>query len=214
MMGMLVLILGAIVVAGWLRNSGAAGTLLPAAPDVEVQRGALSSQHIGLIAGHRGYDSGAICDDGRTEAETVGRIAEQARRGLERAGAQVDVLSEYDPSLEGYVADALVSIHADSCIERSGFKAAIWDEAPPGSGADRLLGCLALRYAAATGLTFDPHTVTTDMTEYHAFHRVDARTPAAIVETGYLGGDWAIIGDQPSLPAQGIVDSLLCFLEQ
>jgi N-acetylmuramoyl-L-alanine amidase len=172
-----------------------------------------AGRRIGIIAGHAGNDSGAVCEDGRTEAEVVHRIAERVARRLKRSGAFVDVLSEYDERLNGYVADALVSIHADSCIDRSGFKVARATESIKGELDDNLVGCLGARYAEATGIFFDASTITKDMTEYHAFRRVASSTPAAIIETGYMGGDWQIIGRQPDLAARGIADGVTCFLE-
>ena len=78
---------------------------------------------------------------------------------------------------------------------------------------DYLVGCLGARYAEATGIAFDASTITEDMTEYHAFKRVAPSTPAAIIETGFMGGDWPVIGKQPDLAARGIADGVLCFLE-
>ena len=79
---------------------------------------------------------------------------------------------------------------------------------------DYLVGCLGARYAEATGIAFDASTITEDMTEYHAFKRVALSTPAAIIETGFMGGDWRVIGQQPDMAARGIADGIVCFLEQ
>ena len=45
---------------------------------------------------------------------------------LNRRGVQADLLNEYDPLLTDYQADALVSVHADSCNVpgATGFKVA------------------------------------------------------------------------------------------
>jgi hypothetical protein len=51
------------------------------------------------------------------------------------------------------------------------------------------------------------------MTEYHAFRRIAATTPAAILELGFLGGDGALLTEQPELPARGVSDAILCFLK-
>ena len=110
-------------------------------------------------------------------------------------------------------ADALVSIHANSCIDRSGFKVARALSSTKSELDDYLVGCLGARYAEATGIAFDASTITEDMTEYHAFKRVAASTPAAIIETGFMGGDWPVIGKQPDLAARGIADGVICFLE-
>lgn len=175
---------------------------------------AAAGRRVGIIAGHRGYDSGAVCPNGVVEQETVQRIAELAAERLRRAGARVDLLDEYDPRLNGYRAAAVVSVHADSCIERSGFKAARWADTPRPAQDDRLLGCLIQAYGEATGLPFDHNSVTEDMTGYHAFRRVDAATPTVIVEVGFLGGDQPLLTQEPERPAQGLANGILCFLEE
>jgi N-acetylmuramoyl-L-alanine amidase len=50
------------------------------------------------------------------------------------------------------------------------------------------------------------------MTGYHAFRRVSPRTPAAIIEVGFLGGDQRLLA-QAEAPARGIADGVICFLE-
>lgn len=206
------LLLAAIAAVAWAGgDSGPAALWLSDMDNRPADRAALAGKRIGLIAGHSGFDSGAICDDGRQEVETVAAIARQVERRLRRAGAQVEVLDEYDPRLNGYLADAVVSLHADSCIERSGFKVARWQESAMPEVEDRLVRCLSDSYAAATGLPFDADTITDDMTLYHAFRKLAAATPAAIVETGFLGGDWELIGRRPNVAADGVVDGLVCF---
>ncbi len=211
LLGLLLLgVLAVVAVAGG--DSGPAALWLSDMSSRPGDRAALDGKRIGVISGHQGFDSGAICDDGRLEVETVAAIARNVERRLQRAGAQVDLLDEYDQRISGYVADALVSIHADSCIERSGFKAARWADSDMPAVEDRLVRCLSDGYAAATGLPFDADTITDDMTRYHAFRKLAVETPAAIVEVGFLGGDWDIIGRRPNVAADGIVDGLVCFL--
>lgn len=181
----------------------------------------VSGQRVGIIAGHMGYDSGAVCPDGLSEADTVQEIAERVVTRLRRAGAKVELLGEYDGRLPGYQADALVSIHADSCIERSGFKVAHLQlaeqdaqaSAAAGSPSDALVDCLSQTYAQATGLAFDYNSITEDMTGYHAFKRIAPETPAAIIEAGFLGGDHQLLTEQPDLAARGIAEGIVCFLE-
>lgn len=210
---LLLLLLGVLAAVAWAGgDSGPAALWLSDMGNSPADRAALDGRRIGVISGHRGHDSGAICDDGRQEAETVAAIVHHMERRLSRAGAQVDLLDEYDPRLINYAADALVSVHADSCIDRSGFKVARWEQSAMPAEEDRLVRCLSDSYAAATGLPFDADTITEDMTLYHAFRKLALDTPAAIVETGFLGGDWNVIGRRPALAADGIVDGLVCFL--
>ena len=203
------LLLGAIALLGWAGGQdGLVTGLLSGGNSPRI-----TGHRIGIIAGHSGNDSGAVCGDGRKEVDTVRRIAEKVARRLERSGASVDILAEYDERLNGYAADALVSIHADSCIDRSGFKVARSVSSTKSELDDYLVGCLGARYAEATAIAFDASTITEDMTEYHAFKRVAASTPAAIIETGFMGGDWKVIGKQPDLAARGVADGVVCFLE-
>lgn len=171
------------------------------------------SRHVGVVAGHMDSDSGAICPDGLTEAETVREIAGQVVQRLRRAGAQVDLLAEYDERLNDYQADVVISIHADACIERSGFKVARSEISAIPEIEDRLVACLTEYYATQTGLPFDSYTVTEDMIGYHVFQRVTDATPAAIIETGFLGGDRRLLTRQPDRVARGIADGIICFLE-
>ena len=176
------------------------------------------NRHVVLISGHAGFDSGAVCTDvddnvTLTEADVNARVADLAARRLRRAGADVDIFEEYDTRLEGLDADVLVSLHADSCIDATGFKVAYHVDTSTLLDDQRLQQCIEQQYAAATGLSLHPNTVTHDMTGYHAFNRIGIDTPAAILEMGFLGGDRELLEGNPQLVAKGVVDSILCFLE-
>jgi N-acetylmuramoyl-L-alanine amidase len=175
-------------------------------------------KQVALVSGHAGYDSGAVClgPDGGvllTEAQVNADVAELAAELLRKAGADVVVLEEYDPRLEGLYADVLLSIHADSCIDASGYKAASYTRSRVPQADRRLLDCIDQRYAAVTGLPLHPNTVTHNMAEYHAFRRIARDTPAAILELGFLGGDQALLTTEAPRVARGVADGLLCFLE-
>ena len=77
----------------------------------------------------------------------------------------------------------------------------------------RLLICIEQNYALATGLPLHPNTVTHNMTGYHAFNRIGIDTPAAILEMGFLGGDRVLLEENSQMAVKGVVDSILCFLE-
>ena len=114
------------------------------------------------------------------------------------------------------MADILLSIHADSCSYindlATGFKVArVLDSRLP-EAEDRLVACLTDHYGGSTGLRFHANTVTYDMTKYHAFYEVDPNTPAAIIETGFMYLDRAVLTRKPERVAQGIVDGILCYL--
>lgn len=173
---------------------------------------------VALISGHAGSDSGAVCEgaDGAillTEAEINANVARLVAERLRRAGADVLILDEYDERLQGLRSDVLVSLHADSCIDASGYKAAIHTYTIIPAVNRRLLACIDDAYPAATGLPHHTNTVTHNMTEYHAFRRIDPQTPAAILEMGFLGGDRNLLTGQTAMVAKGVSDAVICFLE-
>jgi N-acetylmuramoyl-L-alanine amidase len=168
---------------------------------------------VALIAGHRGHDSGAVCADGLQEVMITTAVADLTAAYLQRRGADVVVLDEYDPRLTSLQADALVSIHADSCIDLTGFKVAGPAETVIPEADQRLVRCLETAYARASGLKQHPHTITRNMTGYHAFQRVAANTPGAIIELGFLGADSLLLTKGQAQMARGVAEGILCFLE-
>lgn len=171
---------------------------------------------IGIVAGHWGNDSGAVCTDGLTEGEINLDVATRVKEGLTAAGFDVDLLQEYDDKLEGYNALVLVSIHADTCEyiddNATGFKVApsLASSAPEKSS--RLVACLSSRYQEITGLRFHPGSVTAHMSSYHAFNEINTNTTAAIIETGFLNLDRQILTQRPDLIADGITQGILCYI--
>jgi N-acetylmuramoyl-L-alanine amidase len=175
----------------------------------------LIRKRIGVVAGHSGHDSGAVCPDGLTEASVNAAVAEAVGRELRARGATVDLLAEFDSRLSGYGADAFVSIHADSCnVDLSGFKVASLDTGSPASSkaSTELVKCLWDRYEAVTGLARHPDTITFDMTRYHAFREIAPQTPAAIIEAGFLKADRELLTKGTDRVAAGIVAGIECFV--
>ncbi len=170
---------------------------------------------VGIVSGHKGYDPGAICSDGLSEVDINYTIAVEVVSLLKRRGVQADLLDEYDDRLSNYQANALVSIHSDSCNipGASGFKIArVTDSAIP-EAEDRLVRCLNQEYAAYTDLSPHPASITDGMTNYHAFNEIDPYTPGAIVETGFMLDDRYLLEHKPKIVARGIAAGILCFLE-
>jgi N-acetylmuramoyl-L-alanine amidase len=131
-------------------------------------------------------------------------------------GYDVDLLQEFDQRLSMYQGLALVSIHNDSCDyvndEATGFKVAAAMANPYPEKANRLTACLVERYGQATQLPYHVNTITVDMTNYHTFREINAETPAAIIETGFLNLDRQILTEQPDLVARGVAEGILCFV--
>src|SRR5512138_1104466 len=175
---------------------------------------------IGIVAGHSGNDSGAVCYDGNgnvtlTEADVNLKIAALVQQQLTQKGYQVDLLREFDSRLNGYRALAIVSIHNDSCEyindQATGFKVAAALNTYDVNRANRLTACLVDRYHRVTDLTFHAGSITSDMREYHAFREIDPSTVAAIIETGFLNLDREILTKHTDRIADGVVDGILCF---
>lgn len=171
---------------------------------------------IGIVAGHRGNDPGAVCKDGLTEAQVNYDIASRVTTEMRQRGYRVDLLDEFDARLTGYRGLLLLSIHADSCDTindvATGFKVAHVLDSKVADQENKLVKCLTEHYAARTGMRFHENSITYDMTRYHAFYEISPDTPAAIIETGFLRLDRVILTQRPDLVAQGIVDGLMCYL--
>jgi len=175
---------------------------------------------VGLVVGHWGHDTGAICSDslgGYQEVDINYTVADLTRQYLQSEGVEVDLMKEFDDYLEGYQSNALVSIHADTCEYipelGTGFKIAEAADNKRPEQAARLMACLQNRYGTATGLRYD-HRITPDMTSYHAFGEVDTNTPAVIIETGFMNQDRELLTKNPSLVARGITDGIMCYLNR
>jgi N-acetylmuramoyl-L-alanine amidase len=175
---------------------------------------------IGLVAGHWGNDTGAVCPDGLTEVELNLDVAQRVARILQALGYQTTLFEEFDLRLSGFRATALVSIHSDSCEAfpnadppASGFKVASVEDSLAPEAEKRLVACLAQCYAARTGMYFHANSITYDMTRYHNFYEVDGRTPAAIIEIGFMRNDRSMLTQKTDAVAQAIVDGLVCFIE-
>ena len=196
--------------------------MLTAQPEANATVDAAYPQlHIGIVAGHWGYDAGAVCLDGNgevtlTEAELNLKIATLVQQKLTQSGFKVDLLKEFDPRLDGYNAVALISIHNDSCAyideNATGFKIAAAMDTRDVNRAARLTSCLRDRYGSVTNLPFHSGSITSDMREYHAFTEINDTTIAAIIETGFMNLDRDILTQQPELIAEGIVQGIECFV--
>ena len=205
----LIMILVAVAIVLWMVQRGTqagsgSGLLQPLLDSKQPPR-------VGIIAGHRGNDAGTVCADGLTETEVNQKVAEAVALSLAAEDLRVDVLDEFDPRLDGYKASAFVSIHADSCaVDMTGFKVA---SAENGSDASKQLEeCLWTHYEAETGLPRHLSTITTNMTQYHAWRKIAETTPAAIIEIGFMNGDRTFLTEHTDRVVAGIVKGIDCFL--
>jgi N-acetylmuramoyl-L-alanine amidase len=217
--GLAAIVIGALIIVGaqnaprWL----AALAATPSASAIDTASATANPANlIGIVSGHRGNDSGTVCADGLTEAQVNFDHATRVADFLRAEGYMVDILDEFDPRLKGYRALALLSIHADSCAYindlATGFKTARALESHVPETEDRFVACLISRYKRATGMRFHANTVTRDMTQYHAFGEIAPETPAAIIETGFMYLDRAMLTRKPEVVAKGVTEGVLCFL--
>jgi len=176
------------------------------------------SDRVGIVVGHRGNESdkGAVCSDGLTELDINSNVATYVQQKLIKAGYTVDLLDEFDPRLSNYQAGLLLAIHSDSCdyINESatGFKVAAALAEQKHENSERLVACIADRYAKATGLKYHYQSITQDMTYYHAYSEINPYTVAGIIEVGFLNLDKEILTTKPELLADGIVSGMSCFM--
>lgn len=170
---------------------------------------------VGIVSGHRGYDPGAVCDDGLAEVDINYAVAQEVVALLHRRGIGADLLDEYDDRLTDYQADALISIHSDSCNipGATGFKVARVTDSVIPEAEDRLVACLNEKYQVETGLLQHPASITDNMTNYHAFNEINPFTPGAIIETGFMLDDRFVLQHRPKVVARGIAAGIICFLE-
>jgi len=169
---------------------------------------------IGVVAGHWQYDSGALCPDGTREVDINLAVARKVVEMLTARGYRAELLPEVTPAIQGYAADAFVSIHSDSCIwEASGFKVARVTHSAVPQLEDHLVESLYEAYEATTGLPRHENSVTPDMTQYHNFRKIAPTTPGAIIELGFMGSDYDLLINHQDQVALGVVEGIVRFLE-
>ncbi len=195
-------------------NAPIAPIVKPIKPKPVAQRLAQSPPpiRIGLIAGHRGSDSGTECSDGLTEVEINTAVVEELVARLREVGVEVDSLDEFDARLEDYRASALISVHSDSCDfineQATGFKIA----GSPFINSSQLSICIEHAYGQATGLEYHPHSITPHMTDYHAFRKISPITQALIIEIGFLNQDRDLLTTGSQTVVNGLFDGIQCYL--
>lgn len=174
------------------------------------------SNRVGLVVGHRGHDSGAVCANGLTELEINSNVATYLQQKLIKKGFEVDLLDEFDPRLSDYKAALLLSIHADSCDyindSATGFKVAAAFSQKADQSSNRLVDCIADRYAKVTGLRYHYQSVTTDMTQYHIFDEINPYTTAGIIELGFMNLDQDVLMTKPEMLAEGVAQGIGCYM--
>lgn len=158
--------------------------------------------------------------NGWREVDVALAMSNKVAEILRSMGAKVDRLPATVPP--AYKADAFVSLHGDANANTkvSGYKLAHarWSQIP--GREDALIRMISAEYAAASGLSEHPSTITENMRQYYAFnwkkfdHAVAPATPSVILELGFLTTPRdreIILGKQGQL-AQGIAKGIQRFL--
>lgn len=171
-------------------------------------------------------DSGAVCPDGTREVDITKSVADKTIALLQRRGYRVELLQEFDPvykdANQDFAPRSFLSIHVDSCLQgadfvyATGYKIAHAEPSDNQLEDDRLVTCLTRSYdkvAAKYDKPFNYNTITRNMTEYHAFRKIDPMTPAAIIELGFLGQDYDFLLNHQDEMAQGLARGLDDFLK-
>lgn len=163
------------------------------------------------------YSTGGHAN-GIDEVDVNQAVVDALAARLASHGFQVDILPATVPP--GYSADLVLSVHADSSLDehRSGYKSA---HLLPARNAREAILKVAVDRAmlAATRMRDDDRNVSGNMLHYYAFnngrfqHSVAARTPALLVELGYLSntGDLTLL-TQPDLLAEALEAGVLRYL--
>jgi hypothetical protein len=157
--------------------------------------------------------------NGVTEVGINQAVANHLRTTLEAEGFMVDLIPATIPP--GYRADLFISLHADSSPDpsRRGYKSAHW-RTPRNPREPVLKDFIDEAYFYYTGLPDDHNNVSGAMLGYYGFnhqrfrHAVHPRTPAIIVEMGYISNpqDLAFLRD-PVNPAFALKRGILAYLE-
>lgn len=169
---------------------------------------------IGIIAGHRGSDSGTSCSDGLTEVQITNSLAERVAVSLSEADVPAETLDEFDSKLDGYSATALVSIHVDSCDYINDLATGYKISGSSFTNSEGLSICMQRVYGEMTQLPYHPNSITPHMANYHAFRAIGTGTPAIIIEVGFLYLDREMLTVNSDRVVDAITKGVLCFLEQ
>lgn len=187
--------------------------------------------HVGLQIGHLDvashpdelealrYNTGGFSEE-RSELELNQAVAYMLRDMLENQGIEVDILPATVPPK--YRADAFIALHADSSPDpkRRGYKSAYFRQLR--NKQDPILKAhVDQAYFYFSGLSDDDANVSGSMLEYYAFnyqrfkHSVARKTPAVIVEMGYISNetDWKFLRDSVQ-PAYALKMGILSYLRE
>ncbi len=175
------------------------------------------SNRIGIVIGHRAYNEGFTCGGELTELAVNTEVATYLQQKLLKEGYEVVMLDEFDLALSGFEANALVSIHTDTCDyindTATGFKVAAVMAQKDQAEAERLAACIAVPLCSSNQ---DAVSLPVCDERYELFTclflEINPHTPAAVIELGYLNLDQQILKNNPEELAEGVFQGIQCFM--
>jgi len=194
----------------------------PSIPEVAIVAGHWAPESNDGVPSVR--DSGAVCPDGLREVDITKSVADKTLAMMQPRGYNAVLLQEFDPryvETPKFKPRVFLSIHADSCLVggdyayATGYKIAHAEPSDNEEQDSRLVTCVTRSYdqvASIYNMPFNANTITRNMTEYHAFRKIDPTTPAAIIELGFLGQDREFLVNHQGEMARGLAVGLDDFL--
>ena len=184
---------------------------------------------IDIHAGHGNGDPGAPLCAGSEEILGIGSEAEITLAVANKVasllhdvrGYNVVLLRGRDSGAQGFHAEAFVSLHCDHCAPGAeGYKVSRYGGTAgtglngSGDASDRLVQALWDEYEKATGLERDtsPEHFPGRMRNYYMLGWIDPGTPGAIIEMGWLSGDWHALAYEQDVLALGVANGIMSFL--
>lgn len=198
-------------------------TPTPTVPEVAIVAGHWAAESDDAVPAVR--DSGAVCPDGLREVDITKSVADKTLDIVRGRGYHAVLLQEFDPRYNDdpkFKPRVFLSIHADSCLVgadyvfATGYKIAHAEPSTNEQEDSRLVVCLTRSYdkvATKYNKPFNANTITRNMTEYHAFRKIDPTTPAAIIELGFMGWDREFLVNNQDEMARALAIGLDDFLE-
>ncbi|HEX2171500.1 MAG TPA: N-acetylmuramoyl-L-alanine amidase [Dehalococcoidia bacterium] len=141
-------------------------------------------------------------------------VAQRTASVLRASGIEVEVLPSWFP--KGYAADAFVSLHVNGSPNGShrGFFADRAEDSAIPAEEDRLVSLINSAYAQGTPIPY-VYRPTRNSRRYYGYYRVTDRTPAALIEMGFLTDDTdrAFLTESPQKAADALALGIKRFLD-
>ena len=170
---------------------------------------------IGILAGHAGKGSGAVCEDGLTEADVNLAIANMVKNKLENLGYAVFILSENAMEIINFEGFAFVALYCGSCEDSatnsSGFIVANSLHTQALEATNTLAACMGDAYQRETGMYFTYKILANDLAVSDIIASLNPYTPVVFIEMGSLFHDRKMLVEESVKVAEGISKGIRCY---